>query len=80
MLGDQRQMTPFTPEQSAWLVEYWHAYTTRHPGRLYAAVVLAKDVFARLAVSQLRQELSTVDLTYRQFADLPAAQAWLAEC
>ena len=80
ILGDQRLMTPFLPEQSAWLVTYWQAYTQQRPGRLYVAVVLAQDVFARLAVSQLRQEISVANMTYRQFVDASAAAAWLAQC
>ena len=79
ILGDQRLMAPLLPEQSVWLVAYWQAYTQQRPRQLYAAVVLAHDVFARLAVSQLRQELSGGELTYRQFEDLPAATAWLAQ-
>ncbi len=80
ILGDQHLMAPFTPEQSAWLVAHWEDYTTRYPGRIYAAVVLAQDVFARLAVSQLRQDIGVAELTYRQFPDLTAAAAWLAQC
>ncbi len=80
ILGDQGLMAPFTPEQSAWLVAYWEGYTTRYSGRVYAAVVLAHDVFARLAVSQLRQDIAVAELTYRQFPDLSAAAAWLTQC
>jgi hypothetical protein len=80
MLGDQRFMTPLLPEQSTCLVAYWTAYTQQRPRQLYAAVVLAQDVFARLAVSQLRQTMSGTKITYGQFADELAATAWLAQC
>jgi hypothetical protein len=80
ILGDQRLMAPLLPEQSAWLVEYWTGYTKQRSRPLYAAVVLAHDVFARLAVSQLRQDMSGAKMTYRQFEDELAATAWLAQC
>jgi len=79
ILGDQRLMTPLSPEQSAWLAAYWHTYTQQYPGRVYAAVVHAHNVFARLAVSQLRQDMSIANITYSSFADEAAAVTWLAK-
>lgn len=78
VLGDQRQMAPLTPEQSTWLVQFWQQHTRQHRP-LYAAVVLAQDVFARLATSQLKQQMSEAGITYRQFADEAEAVAWLAQ-
>lgn len=79
ILGNQRLMTPLTPEESAWLVAYWQQHTQRHPGRLYAAVVLAEDVFARLSASQLKQDIRAADIIYRHFTDEQTAAAWLMQ-
>lgn len=78
-MGDQRLMTPLPPEQRAWLVAYWDSYTQQHPGRVDAAVVHADDVFARLAVRQLRQAIGVATIACRSFADKTAAAAWLAQ-
>jgi hypothetical protein len=79
ILGDQRLMAPLSLEENAWLVEFWQAYTQQRPGRIYVAVVHPQDVFARLAVSQLRQNIGVADLAYRSFADEASAIAWLAK-
>ncbi|MGI4834951.1 MAG: hypothetical protein ACRYFK_15975 [Janthinobacterium lividum] len=74
ILGDQRLMAPLTTAQTEWLVHYWQQH-----GPLYAAVILAQDVFARLAASQLKQQISDTGITYRQFADEAAAVRWLGQ-
>lgn len=79
ILGDQRLMAPLAPEESAWLASYWRTHTRQHPGPLFAAVVLAQDVFARLSTTQLRSEMRDANMTYRQFADEAAAEAWLTQ-
>ncbi len=78
VLGDQRLMAPFTDEETAWVVTQWLASTRPLVGDIYAAVLLANDVFARLAASQLRHDATTVGLVYRPFEDEALADAWLA--
>lgn len=79
ILGDQRRMTPFTEEENAWVVDYWLDVTRQRPGGIYAAVLLADDVFARLAATQLRHENKQAALTYRLFDEEIAAAAWLRQ-
>ena len=76
VLGDQRRMAPFTAEESAWISEEWFALATRRSG-LCAAVLVADDVFARLAANQVRHQATAV--TYRTFQDAAEAAAWLRQ-
>ena len=79
ILGDQRAMSPFTEQENAWIVDYWLDVTRQRPGGLYAAVLLAEDVFARLAATQLRFENKQAALTYRLFENEAEAAAWLRQ-
>ena len=79
ILGDQRHMMPLTSEEREWVVNYWQQHTAQHPGHLCAAVVLAHDVFARLAASQLKSEMRYANMTYQQFATEQDAVAWLMQ-
>lgn len=79
ILGDQRLMLPFTDEESAWIVEHWLAHDRQRPGGIYAAVILANDVFARLATSQIQYETKASALTYRVFEHEAAAAVWLLQ-
>jgi hypothetical protein len=77
ILADQRLMTPFTNEESAWVQNYWLDPANQPPGGLFAAAVLANDVFARLATGLMRQEVQSPVLTYRVFDNEVSAVAWL---
>jgi hypothetical protein len=79
ILGDQRLMSPFTEEERAWIVEHWLSHDPQRPGGIYAAVVVANDVFARLAASQVQHEAKTSVLTYRLFEHDADAAAWLQQ-
>lgn len=77
MLVDQRQMTPFTPAEQAWMSGEWLPKAVHEHGYRHGAVLVAHNVFARLAMTQL--VLGTRDLphTYRTFEDEAEAVAWL---
>lgn len=78
LLGDQRQMAPFTAEESEWIVEYW--LSASNQGRsVYGAVLLPEDVFARLSVNNMLQEAKAAALTYRMFSNEAEALAWLRQ-
>ena len=77
LLGDQRRMTAFTEEESAWIVGYWLDPANQQPQGLYAAIVLAEDVFARLSTAQLINDAKASALTYHFFDNEPEAAAWL---
>ncbi|WP_400192680.1 hypothetical protein [Hymenobacter sp. B81] len=76
ILGDQRLLSPFTEEESKWIVEYWLSPETQ--GReVYGAVLVPHDVFARLSVNNLLHEAKAAALTYRLFEHEPDAVEWL---
>ncbi|GAB3857670.1 hypothetical protein GCM10028822_31770 [Hymenobacter terrigena] len=77
LLGDQRLLAPFTPEESQWIVDFWLSAEQRGTDTIYGAVLLPHDVFARLSVSQVMTEAKAAALTYRMFDSEEAAQAWL---
>lgn len=76
VLVDQRAMTPFTPREQEWMRQ-WLPRAVHDNGYRYGAVVVAQNVFARLAMTQL--VLSSRDLphTYRTFETEEEALAWL---
>jgi len=78
LLGDQRLMTPFTEEESAWIVQHWLQASERG-NEVYGAVLVPNDVFARLSVSQVMSEAKAAALTYRLFDTEEAAQDWLKQ-
>ncbi|NVO31004.1 hypothetical protein [Hymenobacter lapidiphilus] len=79
LLGDQRLMTAFTPEESEWIVNYWLTAEQRGVARIYGAVLLPKDDIARLPTSQLMTDAHVAALTYRMFDSEEAAQQWLRQ-
>lgn len=79
IFGDQRLMTPYTPEESQWIVDYWLTAEQRGSTTIYGAVLLPQDAFARLSVSQVMTEAQAAALTYRQFDSEAAAHEWLRQ-
>jgi len=79
ILADQRRMTPFTEQETAWVTTFWLDPANQPPGGLHAAVMLADDVFARLATNMMRETLQSAALTYRLFKDESTAAAWLVQ-
>ncbi len=79
LLGDQRLMAPFTPEESKWITEYWLSAAQLRTATVYGAVLLPHDVFARLSVSQLMHDAKASTMTYRLFQEQAEAEAWLGQ-
>ena len=77
ILGDQRLMMPATAEENEFITAYWQQQTQVLGYGLCAATVLAQDVFARLAATQLRADLKAVNIGYRVFDDEIQAGLWL---
>ncbi|MBC6606254.1 hypothetical protein H8B13_05435 [Hymenobacter sp. BT188] len=78
LLGDQRLMAPFTEEERLWIVDYWISRTAAG-SQIYGAVLIPRDVFARLSVSQMIGEAREAAMTYRLFEDENSAAAWLRQ-
>lgn len=77
VIGDHRNMMPFTPEESEWVTGCWLSMPRTRA--LHGAVLLPAEVLAQLSVRQLTADVTAEAMTYRRFADEAAAIAWLAQ-
>jgi hypothetical protein len=78
-LADQTLLAPFTAEESVWITDHWSTASAQRPGGLYGAVVLAQDVFARLAMGKVALEANSKGMRFRLFDTEAQAVAWLLE-
>ena len=80
MLADQRQMTPFTEQERAWITDHWLAQSADDGYQLFGAIIIASDVYARLAPAPLADAVRHQSaLTYRIFEAEQDATSWLAQ-
>ena len=77
ILVDQRQMAPFNPTEQAWMTGEWLPKTVHEHGYRHGAVLVAQNVFARLAMTQLVLGARDLPHTYRTFENEGEAVAWL---
>jgi hypothetical protein len=79
ILTDQRELTPFSEEESAWITEFWTAYFAQHGGSILGAVIASPNVFARSASSSLWHNNRQLPISYTISAEEAPAVAWLLE-
>ncbi|MBC6697978.1 hypothetical protein [Hymenobacter sp. BT190] len=79
ILGDQRDMVAFTEEERIWITGNWLQRTGTTGQPIYGAVLVAHDVFARLAMNLVMNEARESNLIYRLFEEEAAAEAWLRQ-
>ncbi|WP_035560762.1 hypothetical protein [Hymenobacter sp. IS2118] len=79
ILVDQREMAPYSPTEQDWMTNEWLPRAVRESGYRYGAVLVANDVFARLAMNQLMMATRTLAHTYRAFEAEDAAVVWLVQ-
>ena len=77
ILVDQRQMAPFDPAEQAWMTNEWLPKAVHEHGYRHGAVLVAHNVIARLAMTQLVFGSRDLPHTYRTFEDEGEALAWL---
>lgn len=77
MLVNQQQMSPFTPAEEAWMTTEWLPQAVHESGYRQGAVVVAHDVFARLAMTGLVMTSRKLGHTYRNFESEKEAADWL---
>lgn len=77
ILVDQRQMDPFNPTEQAWMTSEWLPKAVLEHGYRFGAVLVAHNVFARLAMTQLVMSTRDLPHTYRTFENEAEAVAWL---
>ncbi|GAA4043772.1 hypothetical protein GCM10022409_32290 [Hymenobacter glaciei] len=78
ILVDQRQMTPFTPTEQAWMTSEWLPKAVHEHGYRHGAVLVANNVISRLAMTQLVLGTRYLPHTYRTFEEEKEAVVWLA--
>ena len=78
LLINQQEMKAFTPAEESWMVQEWLPQAVREAGYRFGAVVVAHDVFARLAMSSLTLTSRQLGHTYRNFESEQEAAEWLA--
>ena len=77
ILVDQRQMTPYSPVEQEWMTSQWLPRAVNEYGYRHGAVLVAHDVFARLAMTQLMMASWGLPHVYRTFEAEQEAVAWL---
>ncbi|MFD2718953.1 STAS/SEC14 domain-containing protein [Hymenobacter monticola] len=78
MLVDQRNMAPFSPAEQDWMTSEWLPRAVQEHGYRRGAVLVAHNVFARLAMNQFVMASRGLPHTYRTFEAEAEAVAWLA--
>ncbi|AYA38709.1 hypothetical protein D3Y59_17620 [Hymenobacter oligotrophus] len=79
LLADQQLMTPFTPEETAWVMQDWLPRAVGEGPYRYAAVILPLDVFARLASQSVLSESQKKFVAYQHCATEAEAVQWLRQ-
>jgi hypothetical protein len=77
MLVDQREMSPFNPSEQEWITNEWLPRAVHENGYRYGAILVAHNVFARLATNQFVMASRSLPHTYRTFETEDEAVAWL---
>lgn len=77
MLVDQRAMAPFSTSEREWMTTEWLPRAVREHGYRHGAVLVATDVFARLAMNHFVMATRDLGHTYRTFEAEEAAVVWL---
>ena len=77
LLVNQQDMSAFTPTEESWMVNEWLPLAVRENGYRYGAVVVAHDVFARLAMGSIISTSRKLGHLYRNFEGESEAIAWL---
>lgn len=79
MLVDQREMAPLSPGEQDWMAHEWLPRAVNENGYRYGAVLVANNVFARLAMNQYMMASRGLDHRYRTFEAEDAALVWLLQ-
>lgn len=77
MLVNQEQMSAFTPSEERWMITEWLPQAVQEDGYRYGALLMAHNVFARLATANLVLSSSQLNHVYRNFQHNKDAVAWL---
>lgn len=56
VIGDTRQMLPFSESEKTWIDENWGSRHLMRPAHLWVAMLQPTDVFAHLAVGEVQSK------------------------
>jgi hypothetical protein len=77
ILVDQRDMAPFNPSEQDWMTNEWLPRAVQENGYRFGAILVAHNVFARLAMNQFMMASRNLPHTYRTFEAEEIAVDWL---
>jgi hypothetical protein len=77
MLINQQQMSPLTSAEETWMATEWLPQAVHEGGYRHGALVVAHDVFARLAMTSIVMTSRKLGHTYRNFENEKEAANWL---
>ncbi|AMR27690.1 hypothetical protein A0257_11670 [Hymenobacter psoromatis] len=76
-LSNQMQMPPFSTEEQAWITQEWLPHAVHDAGYHVGAIILAANLYARLATAFVTTNVRGLPVRYRSFDDEAEATAWL---
>lgn len=79
ILVDQRRMRAFSTDEQQWVVREWLPRAVVEGGYRFGSVIVAEDVFTRLATAYITTSVQNMPLVYRTFSDEASATAWLQQ-
>ena len=77
VLSNQQAMQPFSAAEQAWVSEHWLPQAVHEAGYRACAVVLATNLYARLAMAYVTTNVKGLPICYRSFDNEADAEAWL---
>jgi hypothetical protein len=77
VLSNQQEMQPFSAPEQAWVTEHWLPQAVHEAGYRACAVVLATNLYARLAMAYVTTNVQGLPMRYRSFDNEAEAKAWL---
>ncbi|MGY3088186.1 hypothetical protein ACVWYF_001219 [Hymenobacter sp. UYAg731] len=77
IMVDQRNMAPFSASEQDWMTTEWLPRAVQENGYRFGAILVAHDVFARLAMNQFIMASRHQAHTYRTFEAEEMAVDWL---
>ena len=78
VLGDTRELPILSEAEKDWVRDCWNGRRVPRPPRLYTALLMPADVFARLSVGEIQHGVDVSNITYHSFDKPEQAHDWLA--
>lgn len=76
-VSNQLAMPPFSTEEQAWITQEWLPHAVHDAGYRAGAIVLAANLYTRLATAFVTTNVQGLPIRYRSFDNEAEAEAWL---